>query len=347
MINPLSAVPSLIYSQFIFKAQLPKETFAGKTIIVTGANAGLGEAACRHFITLNCTRLIMAVRTPAKGEIARKAMLESVGGRTNTDVQVWPLDLGSFASVKAFAKRATEELDRVDVLVENAGIFQNTRWDVTKDGWEAALQTNLLSSALLAVLLMPKFRETTSKFQAQTRVVVLCSELHMFAEFPEKSSARILESLNDKTKPESLGDRYQTTKLLEILFFRELCSHVTRSSKEPINPIINIPNPGLNDNAVWQGQPTAHISKALFTLFVRFVSRPVAQGAMIIVSAAAAGEESHGSYLSDQVVMEPSAFVGSDQGAKVARKVFVEVMDVLEQHVPACRSLLQDNNKYV
>lgn len=343
MVNPLSAVSSLIYSQFIFRAQLPKQTFTGQTIIVTGANAGLGEAACRLFLQLDCARLILAVRTPSKGEAAKKAMLESTHRQTTADVQVWPLDLSSFASVKAFAQRASRELDRIDVLVENAGIFRNTRWDVTEDGWEAGLQTNVLASALLAVLLLPAFRASAARFHTQTRLVVLCSSLHLFAAFAEKSSPRILHALNDKTNPAALAERYQTTKLLEVLFFREFASRVIRSTAEPINPIVNIPNPGFNDNAVWQGQPTSYVYKALFDLFVRFVGRPVDQGAMTIVDAAAAGEESHGSYLDDQVVTEPSPFVGTDQGAKVARKLFAEVMDVLELQVPGCRSLLHGN----
>jgi NAD(P)-dependent dehydrogenase (short-subunit alcohol dehydrogenase family) len=106
MINPLSAISSLVYFQLIFPPQLPKQIFSGKTIMVIGTNAGLGEAACRHSLNLNCARLILAVRTPAKGEKAKKAMLESTG-KTNTDVQVWALDLGLIASIKAFVKRAS------------------------------------------------------------------------------------------------------------------------------------------------------------------------------------------------------------------------------------------------
>jgi retinol dehydrogenase 12 len=194
---------------------------------------------------------------------------------------------------------------------------------------------------LLAVLFMPKFRATAKTFKTQTNLVVVCSELHCFAKFPEKSADRILESLNDKTKIESLADRYQTTKLLEVLFVREFCSHIAVSSTEPINPIVNLPNPGLNDNAVWQGKPDAHISIGFFNLFLRAFARPVEKGARTLVTAAAAGEESHGSYLSDQVITEPAPFVGSTQGAKVGRKLFAEVMGVLEEYVPGCRSMLQ------
>jgi retinol dehydrogenase 12 len=122
---------------------------------------------------------------------------------------------------------------------------------------------------------------------------------------------------------------------------REFCSHIAGSSTEPVKPIVNLPNPGLNDNAVWQGKTDAHISIALFNLFLRTVARPVDKGARTLVTAAVAGEGSHGSYLGDQVMTEPAPFVGTDQGAKVGRKLFAEVMDVLEEYVPGCRSMLQ------
>lgn len=60
-----------------------------------------------------------------------------------------------------------------------------------------------------------------------------------------------------------------------------------------------------------------------------------------MVDAAAAGRDTHGSYLNDGVVAEPSPLVGSDQGTKLARKIFAEVMDLLEQYEPGCRNNLQ------
>lgn len=98
-------------------------------------------------------------------------MLEAVG-KANADVLVWPLDLGSIASVKTFARRVQEELDRIDVFVENAGIFPGA-WVGTEDGWESALQINLISGALLATLLLPKFRDTAKNFNTQTNLVVV------------------------------------------------------------------------------------------------------------------------------------------------------------------------------
>lgn len=54
------------------------------------------------------------------------------------NVEVWKLDLASIASVKAFAERAEKELERLDILVENAGI-NTIGWKATEDGWESVL----------------------------------------------------------------------------------------------------------------------------------------------------------------------------------------------------------------
>jgi hypothetical protein len=63
--------------------------------------------------------------------------------------------------------------------------------------------------------------------------------------------------------------------------------------------------------------------------------------ARTLVSASAAGAETQGSYLSDDLVAEANSFVSSYQGVKVVQKFFAEVMDLLEQHVPGCRVLLR------
>lgn len=85
-----------------------------------------------HLARLSPGRLILAVRNTDKGKLAA-AMVEEV--TLFKGVEVWELDLGSFDSVKSFAARCAA-LDRLDILVENAGIATE-EWVVTKDGWES------------------------------------------------------------------------------------------------------------------------------------------------------------------------------------------------------------------
>lgn len=109
-----------IYSQLFVTPAFPTASFAGQTVIVTGSNVGLGKEAARHFVRLGASTLILAVRNIKAGEEAKKD-IETNTKCGATVIEVWTLDLASYDSVKAFAKRASQ-LPRLDVLCENAGI---------------------------------------------------------------------------------------------------------------------------------------------------------------------------------------------------------------------------------
>src|SRR5271154_1508588 len=126
-------VTQLLYSQFLFTPPYPTHDFSGQTVIVTGSNVGLGFEAARHFARLNCAKLILAVRNTSKGEAAKESILTTTK-RTDDCIEVWPLDLLSHESVKAFAKRA-QSLERIDVLLENAGIAGLPKFSL-HDGFE-------------------------------------------------------------------------------------------------------------------------------------------------------------------------------------------------------------------
>ena len=112
-------MPKFFYSQFFITPPVPSQDCTGKTIIVTGANVGLGKEAARHYVRLNAEKVILACRSLEKGETAKKD-IEATAKRTGV-IEVWPLDLSTYQSVKDFAERA-KTLRRLDSIVENAGI---------------------------------------------------------------------------------------------------------------------------------------------------------------------------------------------------------------------------------
>jgi len=101
------------------------ETCSGGTYIVTGANTGLGFEAAKHLVELGAAKVIMGVRNVSAGERAKTEIDAATG--TGNVAEVWALDLASYDSVKAFAKRAVAELDRIDALIENAGVAISQR----------------------------------------------------------------------------------------------------------------------------------------------------------------------------------------------------------------------------
>lgn len=182
----------------------PTKPFTNQTVIVTGSNVGLGFEAARHFVRLNAAKVILAVRTLSKGEEAKKSILASEKD-TSTAVEVWSLNLSSHESVKEFARKASQELDRLDVLIQNAGIV--TYKYVEAEGNESSITVNVISPFLLSLLLLPKLRETAERFHVQPRLVFVESFVHYNTSFPERKAERIFEELRGREKAR-MNDRY-------------------------------------------------------------------------------------------------------------------------------------------
>jgi NAD(P)-dependent dehydrogenase (short-subunit alcohol dehydrogenase family) len=175
-------------------ADLP--SFAGRTVIVTGANAGLGEVTGRELSRVGA-RVILAVRNTEKGEAAAARMTGAATG----PVEVRELDLQDLSSVRRFA----DGVDAVDVLVNNAGIMA-TKHAVTVDGFEGQIGTNHLGHFALTNLLLPKLGE---------RVVTVSSLLHNIGYIS-------LGDLNWQSRPYSAWLAYGQSKLANLLFTSEL-----------------------------------------------------------------------------------------------------------------------------
>lgn len=136
----------------------------GQVVIVTGANSGIGLETARQ-LSKQGAKVILASRNAEKGTAAA----EEVGG-----VFLEPLDLCSLSSVRDFVKAFQEGYDRLDVLVNNAGIMMCPH-QTTKDGFEMQLGVNHLGHFLLMRLLTPLLVETAKTTGKPSRFVALSS----------------------------------------------------------------------------------------------------------------------------------------------------------------------------
>lgn len=161
-------------------ANLRPEIISNKTVLVTGANTGLGLEAARHYAHFGAARLILAVRSESKGQEAKKNIEASLAPHSKVQIDVWILDLASFESVKRFGARIHEELDSLDIAVLNAAISKS-QYSATDDGWDESLQVNHLSTILLGLLILPKLKESTARFENWTaRLDFVASRAHQF-----------------------------------------------------------------------------------------------------------------------------------------------------------------------
>jgi len=138
---------------------------------VTGANCGLGLEAARHFVRLNAAKVILACRSLQKGEAA-KTDIERTTDRRHV-IEVWQVDLTSFDSVREFCARV-RNLDRLDILIENAGIATG-KFELF-EGYESTIAVNVISTFLMALMVLPKLRESAIKFNMTPRLTIVSSD---------------------------------------------------------------------------------------------------------------------------------------------------------------------------
>lgn len=335
-------IASFVYSQLFVKLPITTtQDFAGKTVIVTGSNIGLGFEASKHFARLGAAKVILAVRDLTKGAAAKKA-IEAETGCGASVVDVWKLDLSSYDSVKQFATRASKDLARIDALVENAGIASD-KFVLAEDN-EATLTVNVVSTFLLALLMLPKLKETAKQFGIRPNLVIVSSEVHGFTTMPERKAPEggIFAELNTAATA-NMEDRYNVSKLLEVFACREIAEltgspSVYSTSAKPAAtktvtrdfPVtINFLNPGLCHSELTRDLdvPSIRIMKTL-------LGRTTEAGSRTQVHAAGAGSETHGEYLSDCTIRCPAPFVISEEGKATQKRVWKELSGKLEAISP-------------
>ena len=220
-------------------------SFAGRTVIVTGANSGLGLVTARELARAGAD-VVLAVRNTAKGEEAAAAM--------SGNVTVRPLDLQNLASVREFAA-ATDE---IDVLVNNAGIMA-TPYAQTVDGFESQIGTNHLGHFALTNLLLPKVSD---------RVVTVSSFMHVLGRIN-------LSDLNWKARPYSAWLAYGQSKLANLLFTSELQNRLRRAGS-PVRALAA--HPGYSHTNL-QGQSGRKLSDAVMGIGGQYLATDADFGA--------------------------------------------------------------------
>lgn len=189
----------------------------GRVVIVTGATSGLGKEATRALAGKNAA-VILAVRNVRKGEAVAEAIR---GAAPDADVAVRELDLSRLASVRGFAGRIAAERDRLDVLINNAGVMM-CPYARTEDGFEIQMGTNHLGHFALTGLLLPLLRATPG-----SRVVATSSIAHRRGKVD-------LDDLNWERRPYNTLQAYADSKLANLYFAYELARRARTNAGLPM-----------------------------------------------------------------------------------------------------------------
>ncbi|KAI1080455.1 NAD(P)-binding protein [Whalleya microplaca] len=316
----MGTFPGFLYRQLTFKPKpLPSDVrLHGKTALVTGANVGLGLEACKELAAHGLSRVILGVRSTSKGDAAKG---EIIANNPDIDVQVWEVDQESFESIKIFSDRAAA-LERLDIVILNAGV-KNMEFFKSKTGHESNVQVNHLGTALLSLLLLGLLKRTATATGLPARLTIVTSENHFWPRLKEIEGPNTLAQMDEK---ESFGkgmERYNTSKLLNVLWMREL------SARTGDDIIINAVNPGFCKSSLHRSDPSGSSS------FANLIGWSTAQGGHCLTDAATQhSTDGRGAYISEQTVKSPSSFVLSTQGYNAQTKIWNETIQLLSNEVP-------------
>ena len=249
-------------------ADIPDQS--GRTAIVTGANSGLGLVTATE-LARHGADVILAVRNTTAGETAADGIRTAYPGAT---VSVRQLDLASLDSVRAFADRVSGELDRIDLLVNNAGLVILGDRQTTSDGFELHFGTNHLGHFALTGMLLPLLERGQSP-----RVVSLSSLSHKGAHLDFN------DLMFEKTWDASAA--YGASKLADTVFAIELDRRLRAAGSSIISTLAH---PGVSRSNLtpraWENRGV--VGKLTAAAYAAMNTQPTEQGALPQLYAATA-----------------------------------------------------------
>ncbi|EAW08826.1 putative short-chain dehydrogenase/reductase family protein [Aspergillus clavatus NRRL 1] len=238
---------------------------SGKVVFVTGGNIGLGRETILQLAHHHPSRIYLGARNATKAHEAIISIQEQLP--FPVDIRHIPLDLASFASIRAAVDTFTTHCDRLDVLILNAGTMGNPP-ATTQEGFEIQFGTNHVGHFLLTKLLLPVLQKTAAAApDTDVRVVTVSSLANSAA-----PSYEVMTS-TDALLAASTWARYAASKAANILFASELARRYPEILSVAIHPGAVTSN--LYEHAKASDPVTKYGLAALFAFF-----RTVRSGAL-------------------------------------------------------------------
>jgi NAD(P)-dependent dehydrogenase (short-subunit alcohol dehydrogenase family) len=328
--NAIQFTRTLFYSQFIVTPPLPTTSFANQTIIVSGSNTGIGYAAVKHFVRLDAAKIILAVRSTSKGEAAVQGIIEE----TRCDpsrLEVWEFDLASFESIRTFVARAGK-LERLDVVVQNAGIFPPKEWTVDGDGTETTLKVNTLGAVYFAYAILPKLRASAEKTGLMGRLSLNGSDSMFLSRLVNQELPHsLVDAMNDPAQSKTFGDRYALTKALLFYSMRILALQSPLATGSGSNVLINVMTPGATKSDIFSREKKRWYEVPILAL-LNLIARETDVGARTLVHAVEPdlNTEAHGQFLMNSTIMINNPMLASEKAEGFQKRWEKELLPLLE-----------------
>ncbi|KAI0198727.1 hypothetical protein F4808DRAFT_434925 [Astrocystis sublimbata] len=199
----------------------PPGTFAGQAALIAGGTGGLGLAAAIHLVNLGASEVLITSRDPARAKTALATLEKETRGRSNGVVRVLELDMNRYHSVVTLAdeaKKVRTGKGGLDFVLLNAGVI-GVEYKAVEEGWDQNIQVNVLSTTLLALLLLPWMMHERINRSAQAHVTIVGSSVHTDVDIRSwkgyvAGDGVLAHFNNPKNWPADPNVMYSTTKLM-------------------------------------------------------------------------------------------------------------------------------------
>ena len=238
----------------------------GKTVLITGADGGIGSETTRGLAKKGATIFMACLDLKEATPVFEDIKHES----GNQNIELMQLDLASLPSIRTFANQFTQKFKQLHVLINNAGVFCWNR-EETEDGFEKTIGINFLGHFLLTNLLLPLLTQTTG-----SRILNVASNAY----FKGKIN---LHDLHLKKKYRGVN-AYDSSKLAIVLFTQELAERL-----KDTGVTVNTLHPGHAATNIWNMWPGKWYQALLFKV-LKMLMRPTVEAAQNSIYLASSDE---------------------------------------------------------
>jgi NAD(P)-dependent dehydrogenase (short-subunit alcohol dehydrogenase family) len=347
MIWPLTILP-----RWNGRPKASTARFDGFTVLITGANTGLGLEAAKKLAAAGAATLIITARDEQKGKAAKSAIEAHLTSHNIPVATVIPLrlEMDDPTSIHAFLTTLKQHTTHLDHAILNAGVFATTYRQLPTT-YESSIQINALSTTLLSLLLLPLL--TASSLITQTLIsqrphlTLVSSYAAFMADLRTspflKSTDRPLAALSDQVNfPTGLSaglTQYGWSKLMleyalqRIAFLPSLSTHsATGTVSETPRVLISSVDPGPTATNIFREHSSGFVGAAIMGLVQKGL-KTAEQGANAYVSSLTLGEEGRGQMWMDVVFVgrERKGNTEGEEGRKLGEKAWAEMREWLER----------------
>ncbi|EED13107.1 short-chain dehydrogenase, putative [Talaromyces stipitatus ATCC 10500] len=330
----------------------PTQSFHGKTVLVTGCNTGVGYQAALKIAALNPKRLILGTRTLAKGEATRDKILAQTPSLSRSVIDIFEIEYTSFRSVIGFAEAIKDSTSALDCVLLSAGLINPSYVATSEDGvgtWDMAIKVNVLSTALLAIELLPLLRRTSGsilEFVGSTGYCNVTSQqirpvLDRTTNSMSTEDVDALKFFNDEKRWNPEGS-YCEAKLLLMFVLQGLVESLGGSQgrlsplkgeiQRDSGPIILACCPNQTKTDLGRNFP---VGMKVFMFFWNSVfARTAEQGSRTLVSGLTLGEEANGRMWSNDRFDDRSPNITASEWEGLQKVVWKEIVQVLKGYKP-------------